>query len=93
MLTDDEAGRVKLTRVAVNVGKVPLLVSVSGSQQQQHWAACIAHGNVAGMTFGIFPAACSHSVIIFLHLDQHVLSAVMMLSMHMLQSSTVNIDG
>ena len=35
MLTDDEAGRVKLTRVAMNVGKVSLLVSASGCQQQQ----------------------------------------------------------
>lgn len=28
MLTDDEAGRVKLTRVAINVGKVPFLAAV-----------------------------------------------------------------
>ena len=40
MLTDDEAGRVKLTRVAINVGKVPILVSVLLAQQQQlHLAA------------------------------------------------------
>jgi len=63
MLTDDEAGRVKLTRVAINVGKVPLLVSASGSRQQQLQAACIPHGIVAGVTLGVFPAACSHSVI------------------------------
>lgn len=51
MLTDDEAGRVKLTRVAINVGKVPLLMSASGCQQQQLHAACIAHGIVAAATF------------------------------------------
>jgi len=57
MLTDDEAGRVKLTRVAINVGKVHLSVSASGGQQQQHQAACKAHSIVAGVTFGILPAA------------------------------------
>ncbi len=44
MLTDDEAGRVKLTRVAINVGKVPILVSVllavsSSNSTSQHFCS------------------------------------------------------